>query len=214
MASARVIRLSEPDTALAEEARTAADLVARVRKDNEDAKAEIYERYGPGLLRHALRQVKDRARAEGIVQETFSIALAKLADEDLEYPERLAGYLMGIARHRVLAHYRDQKRQPTVAEPEVVDAIQDVRPLQYEDVAKEQTSRVVRKLLDSLPVERDREILIRVYIYDQDRAEVREALNLSPHQLDVALSRARGRFKKILMESEIGRDVLPRGFGQ
>ena len=48
MASARVIRLSEPDAALAEEARTAASLVERVRQDNEDAKAEIYERYGPG----------------------------------------------------------------------------------------------------------------------------------------------------------------------
>ena len=73
-------------------------------------------------------------------------------------------------------------------------------------------SKLIRELLDSLSVERDREILIRVYIYDQDRAEVREALNMSPHQLDVALSRARARFKKILLESDIAKDVLPRGF--
>ena len=214
MPSARVIRLSEPDTALAEEARAAARIVDGVRNDEKDAKAEIFERYSPGLLRLALRKVRDRDSAAGIVQEVFSIALAKLADEDLEYPERLAGYLMGITRHRISAHFRDQTRMPTAAEPEIVEAIRDVRPLQYEDVAKEQTNAVVRDLLDSLPVERDREILIRIYLYDQDRSEVREALNLSPHQLDVALSRARGRFKKIVLESEIAKDVLPRGFGQ
>ncbi len=214
MASARVIRLSEPDSALAEEARAAARIVQGVRNGDDDAKAEIFERYGPGLLRIALRKVKDRPCAEGIVQETFSIALAKLGDEDLEYPERLAGYLSGIVRHRVAAHFRDQSRSPTVAEAEVVDAIKDVRPLQYEDVAQEQTGAIIRQLLDSLPVERDREILLRIYLYDQDRAEVREALKLSPHQLDVALSRARGRFKKLVMESELARDVLPPGLGR
>ena len=208
MSSARVIRLSEPDSALAEEGRAAARIAQGVRSGEENAKSELYERYGPGLLRLALRKVKDRDRAEGIVQETFSIALAKLADEDLEYPERLAGYLMGITRHRVSAHFRHVNRQPTVAEPEVVDAIKDVRPLQYEDVAREQIKAAVRELLETLPVERDREILIRIYLHDQDRSEVREALNLSPHQLDVALSRARGRFKKIVMESEFAKDIL------
>ena len=214
MSSANVIRLSEPDTALEEEARTAARIVEGVRNDRDAAKTEIFERYAPGLMRLALRKVKDRDRAAEIVQETFSIVLAKLAEEHIEYPERLAGYLMGITRHRVSAHFRKQKREPTVVEPEVVEAIKDVRPLQYEDVAKEQTSAVIRLLLDSLPVERDREILIRIYLYDQDRSEVRQALRLSPHQLDVALSRARARFKKIVMESEIAKDVLPRGFGQ
>ena len=214
MPSARVIRLSKPDSALAEEARTAAGIVAGVRNDEEAAKAALFERYGPGLLRLALRKVKDRSRAEGIVQETFSIALAKLADEDLEYPERLAGYLMGIVRHRVSAHFRNLKREPIVAEAEVVDAIRDVRPLQYEDVAREQTNAVIRQLLDSLPVERDREILLRIYLYDQERAEVRKALKLSPHQLDVALSRARARFKKIVMESKFGAELVPQGQGE
>ena len=214
MPSARVIRLSKPDSTLAEEGRTAAGIVAGVRNDEEAAKADLFKRYGPGLFRLALRKVKDRARAEGIVQEAFSIALAKLADEDLEYPERLAGYLMGIVRHRVSAHFRNLKREPVVAEPEVVDAIRDVRPLQYEDVAKEQTSAVIRQLLDSVPVERDREMLLRIYLYDQDRAEVREALNLSPHQLEVALSRARARFKKIVMESEFAAELVPRGLGE
>jgi RNA polymerase sigma-70 factor (ECF subfamily) len=207
--NARVIRLSAPDAALAEEAQTAASIVARIRQDSEEAKTELFERYGPGLLKHALRQVKDRARAEGIVQETFSIALAKLADDDLEYPERLAGYLMGIARHRILAHYRNLKKEPVVSEPELVEAIEDVRPLQFDNIAREQTGAVIRKLLDSLPVERDREILLRVYLYEQDRAEVRAALKLSPHQLDVALSRARSRFKKLLLQSDFARDVLP-----
>ena len=214
MAAAKVIRLSEPDAALADEASAAARIVAGIRKDDAAAKSEMFERYGPGLLRLAHRKVKDRDRAAGIVQETFSIALARLAAEDLEYPERFAGYLMGIVRHRISAHFRDRKRQPTVARPELVDAIRDVYPLQYEGVAREQTGTVIRELLDSLPVERDREILIRIYLYDQDRAEVREALNMSPHQLDVALSRARGRFKKILMSSEIAKDVLPQGAGQ
>ena len=43
---------------------------------------------------------------------------------------------------------------------------------------------------------------------------MREALNLSPHQLEVALSRARARFKKIVMESEFAAELVPRGLGE
>ena len=87
MPSARVIRLSEPDSALAEEAAAAARIVDGVRNNDDAAKTEFIERYSSGLLRLAIRRVRDRSRAEGIVQETFSIALAKLAKDEVSDAE-------------------------------------------------------------------------------------------------------------------------------
>jgi RNA polymerase sigma factor (sigma-70 family) len=209
LASARVIHLSENDSALAGEARAAALIVDGIERDDAAAKARLYERYASGLMRLVLRKVRDRGWAETIVQETFEIVLEKLAADGLEYPERLAGYMRGVVRHRISAYFRQRDREPIVSDPALVDLVKDVRPLQYEDIDRTQTNAMVHELLESLPVARDRELLVRLYIYDQDRVEIRKALNLSPHQLDVALSRARGRLKKIISNSPIAQDYLP-----
>lgn len=210
MASARVIHIAERDTALEEEASTAARLVAAIQGGDEAAKDEMYLRYREGLQWLVKRKVRDGDRASDIVQDTFRIILEKLADDELEHPERLAGYLRGISRNLVSAHFRKQKREPVPADGDLIDQVQDVGPGQFETVSQKQTSEIVRQVLDSLPQDRDRKMLIRLYIDDQDRAEIRKAMNMTPHQMDVALSRARARLKALIMKSDIAPEFVTR----
>ena len=49
-----------------------------------------------------------------------------------------------------------------------------------------------------MPVERDRDLLIRLYVYDQDKEEICRELGLDSLHFNRVLFRAKGRFKKIL----------------
>ena len=52
-----------------------------------------------------------------------------------------------------------------------------------------------------MPVKRDREILTRFYVEDQDKDEICTALNLDSLHFNRVLFRARKRFRKILEKS-------------
>ena len=203
MAKARVIQLKAHDPALEEEARIAATIVDRLSAGDEQARTELFERYGPGLLRLLTQRIGDKERAQDLLHDTFCIAFKKLAEVDIEYPERLAGYLRGIAVRVAFSEQRRDRRDPVPVDSNVVDAIQDIRPRQFESVSVDETKAAVMKLLDSMPVNRDRQLLIRLYVYEQDRSEICEALELDRLHFNRILHRAKGRFRKIVEKSQL-----------
>jgi RNA polymerase sigma-70 factor (ECF subfamily) len=201
LASARVIPLHRQDPALQEEAQIAAAIVRGVRNGDGDAEARLVERYSNGLRFLLLRRVHDDERAQDLLQDTFYIAISKLREIDLECPERLAGYLRGIAIRVALNAGRRRQREPYAMEDEAVAQIPDREPRQFDHVAREQTLTAVHKLLRSMPVKRDREILTRFYVEDQDKDEICKALNLDSLHFNRVLFRAKKRFRKILEKS-------------
>ena len=67
------------------------------------------------------------------------------------------------------------------------------------DPATEQLfERLVRKLLDELPVQRDREILVKTYLQDEDKSEICEALGVDSAHYNRVLFRAKQRFRELL----------------
>lgn len=201
LASARVIPLHRQDPALQEEAQIAAAIVRGIRDGDGDAETRLVERYSNGLRFLLLRRVHDDERAQDLLQDTFYIAISKLREIDLESPERLAGYLRGIAIRVALNAGRRRQREPHTMEAEAVAQIPDREPRQFDHVAREQTLTAVHKLLRSMPVKRDREILTRFYVEDQDKDEICRALDLDSLHFNRVLFRARKRFRKILEKS-------------
>ena len=201
VASARVIPLHSQDPALQEEARIAAAIVRGIRNGDSDAESRLVERYSYGLRFLLLRRVHDDERAQDLLQDTFYIAISKLREIDLETPERLAGYLRGIAIRVALNAGRRRQREPYPMEAEAVAQIPDREPRQFDHVAREQTLTAVHKLLKSMPIRRDREILTRLYVEDQDKEEICKALNLDSLHFNRVLFRAKKRFRKILEKS-------------
>lgn len=209
MPSARVIPMREADPQLAEEARTAARIVHAVRDGDSGAESELVERYSRGLRFFLMRRLKDQERVSDLLQESLAIAIEKLRSTDLDNPERLAGYLRGIAVRVAMNAGRRREREPFTMDSEAIERIPDDEPRQFQCVATEQAAVAVRKLLASMPVKRDRELLMRFYVKDQDKAEICEALGLDGLHFNRVLFRAKGRFRKLLEASEQHADLGP-----
>jgi RNA polymerase sigma-70 factor (ECF subfamily) len=171
----------------------------------------MVERYSRGLGYLLARRIGDDERARDLLQETFCIAIKKLRETELEQPERLAGYLRGIAVRVALNAGRRRKREPTGLDSSAIAAIPNDERRQFQHVAGEETQSAVRKILQSMPVERDRELLIRFYVYDQDKQEICRELGLNSLHFNRVLFRAKNRFRKLLEKSADVADLMPSG---
>ena len=74
-----------------------AGIADAAREGDQHAFAELYQRLAPGIFDHILVMVGDRGTAEDILQQTFLDAWRGLAT--LREPDRVRGWLHGIARH-------------------------------------------------------------------------------------------------------------------
>ena len=208
MSDSTVVPLRESDAALAEEARSATRLVRAIRAGDAAAEGEMVARYSRGLGFLLTRKCRDPERARDLLQDTFCIALEKLRTTDLDNPERLAGYLRGIAVRVALNAGRRRNREPLPIDDEQITAIEDPGASRYREIDEAQRAGAVRELLDALPVARDRELLLRFYVYDQDKAEVCDALGLESLHFNRVIYRAKQRFRAILEQrgADLGLD--------
>jgi RNA polymerase sigma-70 factor (ECF subfamily) len=198
---ANVVDISEADDALAEEKRIAAGIVAGIRNGDSDAESSLVTRYGQGMQYLLSRKVGDAERARDLVQETFCIAIEKLRKTPLEQPERLAGYLRGIAVRVAMNDGRRKQREPISVDIAAVAAIPDATPRQFEMLDVEQRASAIRELMRTMPMERDRELLMRYYIYDRNKQEICAELGLDSLHFNRVLHRAKSRFRKIVEDS-------------
>ena len=185
-----------PDHAL--EAQLSAEFVKRIGQGDRRAEEEFVRRYERGLIYLLKRRTRDPQLALDIAQETFRIAIEKLRRSPIDQVDRVGAYLRGTALNLVSAEFRKSTRRATTTDSEVVDAVADDSAGPFDHVSSEQLQRVVRKLLDELPVPRDREILIRTYLQDEDKSLICEALGVDSAHYNRVLFRAKQRFKELL----------------
>ncbi len=185
-----------PDHAL--EAQISAELVRRIGQGERRAEEELVRRYQRGLIYLLTRRTRDPQLALDLAQDTFRIAIEKLRQSPIEQVERVAGYLRGTALNLATADGRRDKRRATTADSDAVDAAADHAAGPFDHVSAEQVQRIVRKLLDELPVQRDREILIRTYLEDEDKSSICEALGVDSAHYNRVLFRAKQRFRELL----------------
>jgi RNA polymerase sigma-70 factor (ECF subfamily) len=188
-----------PDHAL--EAQLSTELVKRIGQGDRLAEEELVRRYQRGLIYLLRRRTGDPQLALDVAQETFRIAIEKLRRSPLEQVERVAGFLRGTALNLVSAEVRKNARRATTADSDAVDLAADDSAGPFDNVSAEQVQRVVRTLLNELPVQRDREILIRTYLEDEDKSSICEALGVDSAHYNRVLFRAKQRFRELLMSA-------------
>lgn len=181
----------------------AADLVARIGRGARDAEEAMVRRYGPGLLYLLKRRTRDPDLAQDLRQDTFRVAIEKLRGSPLDEPERLAAYLRGVALNLWIAHQRKQARRGTTADSDAVEAAADTGDGgPFENVSRAQVSDAVGVLLDELGTPRDREILQRVYLRDEDKEDICAALGVDATHFNRVLFRAKQRFRELLVRAD------------
>jgi RNA polymerase sigma-70 factor (ECF subfamily) len=186
------------DAAHKEERQAASHLVSRVRNGERAAEEEMIERYSRGLRFLLRRKTRDPHLAEDFLQETWAIALVKIRDKGLDNPGRLAGYLCGIANNLALGEQRRVNRQRTTVNSEIVALIPDDSSNPFRNVSRAEVCTQVRKLLDDLKKERDREILKRFYVWEEDKESICSGLGVDSVHFNRVLYRARQRLKSVI----------------
>lgn len=161
----------------------------------------IYDDALPRVYGYFLARVSGRIPiAEDLTQETFLAAMK--SDRLPDNPERLMGWIFGIARHKLIDHYRQQSRdQCAFARPgnpaiDDDDAIDDDVP-GLPDLALESfpVRDAVITTLGELPPNQ-RVALILKYMDGCDTARTAAMLGLSPVATDSLLARARAAFRR------------------
>ena len=92
-------------------------LLERVRESNQQAMAEVFDRYGGMVYSVALRVLNDPGHAEDVMQEIF-FQLWNKPDAFVRGRGSLGGWLMVMARNRAIDKIR--RRKPTDSPDDVV----------------------------------------------------------------------------------------------
>jgi len=187
---------------IAQERETAISLANRVLAGDARAEGEMIERYSRGLRFLLRRRTRDSEQAEDLLQETWLVALNKIRTKGLEDPARLAGYLAGIARNLAIGEVRKAGRQKTSINSELVERIPDDSDNPYRQVSRAEVCNHVRDLINGLSTERDREILNRFYVYEEDKPKICESLGVDSTHFNRVLFRARQRLKTAIEASD------------
>lgn len=185
-----------------EEARVSAELAQRIGRGDRSAETELFERYGRGVLYLLNRKTRDPESALDLRQETFRIAIEHLRAQGLQEAERIGAYLRGIAVNLAIADGRKTTRRATTADSDAVELVADPAASPVESVSRDQVRDAVRSLLAELPVARDREILARFYLEDEDKESICTGLGVDSAHFNRVLFRAKQRFAELVARAE------------
>ena len=198
----------DPKQESLEEPEIATDLVRRIGEGDRSAESELVDRYQQRIRFVLLRQMpRHRHDVDDVLQNTLETVLMRLRKRGIDDPSRLGGFIYGIAKNLRLSNLRDHDKHDRDTDPELLATLPDKTTRDPEQlVAGNETTQMVRQLLDELGKSkgrpRDREVLIRLYINQQDRQEICRELGIAPAHLRRVVHRAKQRLKALMLERQ------------
>ena len=151
--------------------------------------------------------------AEDLTQETLQVVVERVRAGTIDDPRKVFAFAAATARNLALNQARKVLRQQTVVDSELVDELaQNLEMEQNElsDADDRQLAQAVMTLLDELPTQRDRQLLIRFYLEGTDKQQLCRELGLSPKHFDRVLMRARSRLRAIIERRAPHLALVPR----
>lgn len=173
------------------------ELVSQIKAGNAQAELSMVTRFAPGIRTMLGRKCAPDI-AEDVFQETWRVTIEKVRNGDLRQPDRLPAFIHQIARNQVVMYFR--KNSDTQESPDDNDL---VAPGPSPDQAYEtnQLQEYVRHLIDQLETPRDREILNRFYVNEEDKDIICEDLNLTSQHFNRVIYRAKMRMKSYCVKN-------------
>jgi RNA polymerase sigma-70 factor (ECF subfamily) len=167
---------------------------------------EMYAVFTTGIRFYLCRQLGSQD-LDDRVHEAFLIITQAIRRGELREPERLMGFVRTVVRRQVAAQIQSvvEQRRRQVG-PGLRAAICDRQPDPERQAIEHQHVNVAHRVLMGLPL-RDREVLIRFYLREQEPDEICREMGLSATQFRLTKSRAKARF------GELGRARLERNRG-
>ncbi len=183
------------------------DLVNRIQTGDGEAESELVERYARGVSLILLKRTGNQQLAKDLSQDTFVVALRKLRAGDLRKPASLAAFIRQTAVNICNDHFRKEKRY-VQKDDETISCLATHRDHKARALDARKTRAVLEQALDGLTVSRDREILRRYYLADEDKQQICTDLELSATHFDRVLYRAKQRMRIVINKDQNFKSLL------
>lgn len=177
-----------------------AELVRRIAAHDEDAVEDFYGQWQQGVRWYFCRHLGPHD-LDDRVHDVLVDAVVAIQRGQLREPDRLVGFVRGIARHRICeaikervaerqrdtSGYHDEK----YAEGHL-DTLAAPGPSACSDLLQQEQVAVMRAAITERS-DRDRQVLERFYLLGQSQEEICAAMELTDTQFRLQKSRAKAR---------------------
>ncbi|MGB5460218.1 MAG: sigma-70 family RNA polymerase sigma factor [Eudoraea sp.] len=180
-------------------------LIDKVIKGENNAYAELVDRYKQMVYTLAYKIVKNREDAEEVAQDTFVKAYNAL--NDFKGDSKFSTWLYKIAYYRSLDYLKKNKRR---VETTKIDISEEYNIASLDDAldaleAKDRTE-IIKHAIQKLPGEDS--VLITLYYFETlSMNEISKVMGISPNTIKVRLFRGRKRLAKIL-ENNLEKEII------
>jgi RNA polymerase sigma-70 factor (ECF subfamily) len=171
-------------------------LVQRIRSGETAAERDLVERFSRGIRAILQTVARERAVSEDLHQETLRILLERVRSGGVRDPAHLPAFVASLARNLATRHYQ-RARRVTGESTLRLARLEDERPDAMEQMLRAEQEALVRQILEELPVERDRDLLRRYYLGQENKERIQADHGLTSLQFNRVLHRARKRFQEL-----------------
>ena len=185
-----------------------ANYVRLLTDGDADTEQHFHTYFGRLLLIKLRQRLKSPQEILDARQETLMRVLISLRQKrTLEHPERLGAFVHAVCNNVLLEMGRAARRTVPLDDPVDGEAASPVAADNPETslVTAEQQARV-RDVLDQLP-DRDRQLLRRVFLNEDDKDVVCQELGVGREYLRVLLHRAKARFREVYEQGASSRPL-------
>ena len=172
-------------------------VVERIERGDLGAEADLVARYARGVRLILLKRTGDPHVASDLCQDTFIVVIRKLRARELRDASRLTAFINQIAVNLSIEYFRKERRFVHSR-----DGIIGLHATHTERLGKQVDYEAARTqlqgVLRELTIDRDREILRRFYLSDDDKDAICRDLELSAAHFDRVLYRAKQRMRTLI----------------
>lgn len=177
------------------------DLVARIAAGDRRAEHDFVRQYERGVRALVRRRCRPNDPVvDDLAQDVLARVLERLRAGAIRDAAALPAYVQSTIVYATSAEYRT--RRSTDSATLIEDMPAPDNPV--ERLGSEQLAAMLRELLKQLPVARDREVLVRFYLDEQDKDEVCRSLGIDASHFHRVVFRARERFRELLRRAGHG----------
>jgi RNA polymerase sigma-70 factor (ECF subfamily) len=154
------------------------------------------------------RRCRDPQVAADLLNEAVCTTWTKWQAGKIGRPEQIAGYVLQVAMNLLRNH-----RRAIVERPEKRADVAHLQNLKSESEPADQAIELemagrVKALIRGMTSQRDRSILVRFYLDEEDKEKICRDLGIGALQFDKILHRARGRLRKLLESGGLSRSDM------
>src|SRR5262249_55284169 len=151
--------------------------------DGDSATEDHFAQYFGDLIRiKATVRLRSAQLADDVRQETLLRVLRNARNRTIEHPERLGAYVNMVSNHVMSELLRRERRLSPM--PEQAEELSSVDASAESDLIRDQRRAMVTRALGDL-APKDRELLKRIFLDEQDKAKVCQEFKVTRDYLRV-----------------------------